>query len=188
MNARVFRNGKVDFDPVQIDATTAMIQAVHRKGRDMDEKWGTGRLPALVPIEWAERFGRQKAKMSVASHQFDEEEIRRHGEAMIRAYDKLDELAMQAGHRPGPPDVWEFMAGDELILLCRDISRVRQARELAAGRKCQVWSLDEIANVIRAHPALAAAKDAFPGSTVESIRPAIPWSDLDDELPPTLAA
>lgn len=48
--------------------------------------------------------------------------------------------------------------------LLRDTGRLQRH-----GRKAQVWALDEIASVIRCHPILAAAKDAFPGAQVVSV-------------------
>lgn len=179
-------NARASFEPVEIDATQAMLEAVDRRGREMDEKWGTGRLPSLVPVEWAERFGRQKAKMTQAVWSFEPEAVRTHGEAMVRAYAKLDELAFEAGHKPGSPDVWEFMAGEDLVLLCRDIRQVGCVD--TGGRKCQVWSLDEVASVIRAHPEIVSAKNHFAGSEVVSIRPvrdaqAAMDRELNDDLP-----
>ena len=51
------------------------------------------------------------------------------------------------------------------------------------GRQAQVWALDEIANVIRCHPILAAAKNAFPDAQVVSVRPSRAALDqLNDEL------
>ena len=44
-------------------------------------------------------------------------------------------------------------------------------------------ALDEIANVIRCHPLLGAAKDAFPGAQVVSVRPSrTTLEELNDEL------
>lgn len=159
----------------------AILAAVDRKGRVMDEKWGVGRLPTLVGAEWAERFASQKRKFSEALWRWDVAETRKHGEAMLRAYDKLDALAEASGAQHGPSEQWEFMAGDELVILVRDRSRVGQVD--TNGRRAQVWSLDEIASVIRAHPVLAAAKDAFPGAEVVSVRPAYDFKNaLDDSL------
>ncbi|RJT23305.1 hypothetical protein D5I55_10875 [Chakrabartia godavariana] len=40
----------------QISDMQVIIKCVDQRGREMDERWGIGRLPMLVPIEWAERF------------------------------------------------------------------------------------------------------------------------------------
>jgi hypothetical protein len=107
--------------------------------------------------------------------------VRQHGEAMLRAYDKLDELARGAKSEPLPVDQWEFEAPDGLVILVRDLRDTGRAQR--HGREAQVWALDEIANVIRCHPILAAAKNAFPGAQVVSVRPSkTTLAELDDEL------
>jgi hypothetical protein len=93
----------------------------------------------------------------------------------------LDQLACEAKGEPLPVDQWEFEAPDGLVVLVRDIRDT--GRVVLSGRQAQVWSLDEIANVIRAHPILAAAKSAFPGAVVESVRPSrTTLEELNDEL------
>lgn len=37
----------------QISDMQVIIKCVDQRGREMDERWGIGRLPMLVPIEWA---------------------------------------------------------------------------------------------------------------------------------------
>ena len=158
-----------------------VVRAVDQKGREMDQRWGIGRLTAIVPIEWAERFRNQRGKFSAAVWEYNPDDVTKHGEAMLRAYAKLDELAVASGASTAPPEQWEFMMGDEMVVLVRDLADA--GRVDLQGRKAQVWSLDEIANVIQAHPVIAAAKDAFPGATVESVRPAKVARDrLDDDL------
>lgn len=43
----------------QISDMQVIIKCVDQRGRELDQHWGIGRLPMLVPIEWAERFCRQ---------------------------------------------------------------------------------------------------------------------------------
>jgi hypothetical protein len=165
----------------ELDSIEAIIGVVDRRGREMDEKWGVGRLPTLVSIEIAERFTSQQRKFSEALHAWDLEQSRRHGEAMIRAYAKLDELAETAGAEHGRPEQWEFDTPEGLVILVRDRSRAAQVD--TQGRQAQVWSLDEVRSVIRQHPILAAAKDAFPGAQITSIRPGRDRRDaLSDSL------
>jgi len=158
-----------------------IVRQVDERGRQADQRWGTGRLPLLVPIEWAERFRTQRQKFSAAVWEYDGAQVAKHGDAMLRAYAKLDELAAVAGHSDAPVDQWEFMAGDDLVVLVRTLADT--ARVDLQGRKAQVWSLDEIASVIQAHPMIVAAKSAFPGAEVESVRPAKAVRDkLNDDL------
>lgn len=174
--------------PTQAEALAQVhliVKLVDQRGRDMDQKWGIGRLPLLVPIEVAERFRVQQRKFSGAVWEYDPADAQKHGDAMLRAYAKLDELAVASGATPNPPEQWEFETAGGLIVLVRDIKDT--GRVELNGRQAQVWSLDEIASVIAAHPALAAAKAAFPGATIESVRPAKELRDdiasLSDEIP-----
>jgi len=171
--------------PGEYDAINAVLDSVDTVARTMDEKWGAGRLPKLVGTEWAAKFGLQREKFSKALYEWNLQDSIKHGAAMERAYAKLDELATAAGASTLPPEQWEFDVDGELVILVRDIRDTGRAQR--HGRKCQVWSLDEIANVIRAHPALAAAKHAFPGAKLEPTRPARDmkreWQESADALP-----
>jgi hypothetical protein len=100
---------------------------------------------------------------------------------MLRAYDRLDELAREAKGEPLPVDQWEFETEQGLVILVRDLRDTGRVQR--HDRAAQVWSLDEIANVIRCHPILAAAKDAFPGAQLVTVRPSRTMLEqLDDEL------
>ena len=164
-----------------IEQMQVIINCVDQRGRELDQRWGIGRLPMLVPIALAERFHAQHKLFNAAVWEFDLAQVRQHGEAMLRAYDKLDELARAVKGEPAPADQWEFETPDGLVILVRDIRDT--GRVFLNGRQAQVWSLDESANVVRAHPVLAAAKSAFPGAVVESIRPnRTTLQELDDAL------
>lgn len=162
----------------QIDVT---VRGVDQKGREMDRKWGFGRLPTLVPLEIADKFRAQQRKFSGAVWERDPDAVRRHGEAMLRAYAKLDELAEAAGYVAAPPEQWEFETPDGLVILVRELADAGNVER--HGRQAQVWSLDEIASVIRAHPTIVAAKELFEGSFVRSVRPPVEVRDeLNDSL------
>lgn len=166
----------------KLDDIAVVVRTVDRAGRDADEVWGIGRLRTLVPIEWADRFTSQQRKFSDAVWARNLEDVRKHGEAMLRAYAKLDELAEAAGHSRGRPDQWEFDTDTGLVILVRDRARMNQVD--TGGRQCAVWSLDEIASVIRAHPEIVTAKNCFPGAEVLSVRPDPALvENLYDELP-----
>lgn len=166
----------------ELDVVQEILTVVDRRGKELEQQWGIGRLPALVPLEWTERFLSQRQKFSAACAALDCHETRKHGEAMLRAFDKLEALAIEAGHKPGPPDQWEFEVDGEVVILVKDIARLHQAD--TGGRRCQVWSLDEIANVIRSQKLVVEAKLEFAGAEVVMLRPVKPnWNDLNDEIP-----
>ena len=55
------------------------------------------------------------------------------------------------------------------------------------GRKAQIWSLEEIADIVRKFPMLVAAKEAFPGAEVVRVKtdPKVMahLDELNDEVP-----
>lgn len=166
---------------------SVIIEAVDRKAREIERRWGIGRLPYLVPVEWSERFSSQKLKFSRACFEMELEDVRTHGAAMERAFDKLEEIAIANGHTPDHGQQWEFeIDPGQLVILVRD--RAEMAQVDTKGRTAQIWSLDEIVEVIRKFPVLSAAKNAFPGAELQSIRPdpeatAAINTILDDEIP-----
>jgi len=163
------------------DRCWAMIKVVDERGRQIDERWGTGRLPRLVPVEWAERFASQSHKFGTACMGYDPDEVRKHGEAMVRAYDKLEALAIEAKADEAPPEQWEFETDDGLVILIRDKAKLGMVETM--GRRCQVWSLDEIAAVIRNAKIVAECKLHFPGAELVSTRPArVAMDALNDSL------
>lgn len=165
----------------RLNQIEVVVKAVDRRAREIEELWGLGRLPSLVPHELAERFRNQQRKFSSAVWAYEPDDVRKHGDAMLRAYARLEEVAAAAGAEPKPVEQWEFETDDGLVVLVKDMADTGRAQ--LHGRKGQVWSLDEIINIVRAHPVLVAAKQCFPGATVESIRPPLEVREFDDDLP-----
>lgn len=147
----------------------AMIEAVDEIGRSMDDKWGVGRLPRLVDPITAARFARQAHKFSQACWGDELGDVAAHAPAMVRAYQALDQMAEAAGHRPIPAQQWEFEIPEGLVILVRHSGEI--GRVQTHGRHCQIWSLEEVAKLVRLHPLLVQVKTHFPGATIEKTRP-----------------
>lgn len=164
----------------KLEQVDLIVRAVDQRGREMERKWGTGRLPLIVPLEMAERFRVQRRKFSAAVWEYDPQEARKHGDAMLRAYAAMDAAATACGAPMAPVSQWEFEGPQGTVILVRGLDEVAQVD--TGGRQVEVWSLDEVASVLRNYPTLAAAKQHFPGAIVETIRPAADIARLDDEL------
>lgn len=169
---------------------SAMIRTVDERAQEVNRKWGFNRLPHLVPLDWLEKFRNQKRKWELALFECagspksdDIERIRKQGDAMLRAFDKLEELAVAEGHMPTPPEWWEFELEDGTpVLLVR--SRAEMSQVDPQGRAVQIWSLDEIAHVIAKFPKLVlGTKETFPGAEIIQCRtnPAV-VGELNDSL------
>jgi len=166
-----------------------IVTSVDERARGCNRRWGFNRLPHLVPLDWLEKYRRQKLKWEQACldatpypTEANMAAVRRHGEAMLKAYDKLEQLAEDAGHDLAPLHQWEFELADGTpVILVRD--RADLSRVDAKGRACQIWSLDEVADVVERFPMLSKVKDCFPGAEIIPMRTSPKVIDaLDDSL------
>jgi hypothetical protein len=168
-----------------------IITLVDTRAKEVNRRWGHNRLPYIVPLEWMEKFKRQKSSWDLAAFECtgsplpaDLERMRVQGEAMLRAYDKLEQIATESGRGGLPAGQWEFELKDgSLVILVQDKAEMAQVD--LHGRSAQVWSLDEIAEVIQNFPILSAAKDIFPSAEVMQVEVATSRKvkdKLDDEL------
>lgn len=156
--------------------------------REMEQRWGIGRLVALQTPEVASKFGQRMAELNEALNAGNPQEAARLSAICIANLRRMDELATAAGHQPMPPEVWEIEIDGKPVIILRDpdlwpvLKAIRgdvkfyTAREVAVAIKAKMdgaW-LDEI-------------KREFPGAQVAAIRRTEPETalerDLDDALP-----
>ena len=131
----------------------------------MSIKWGCDRLPLLVSAELREKFQRQRYLTSQARWHGQLDDVQREAKRMSIAWRTLDKAATAAGAQVLDPAVWEFTLPDGTVAT---IVREPQAiKKIAAeGRSINVYTLEEIANMIAAFPELIKSKEAFPGAKV----------------------
>jgi hypothetical protein len=167
----------------------AMIRSVNERADLCNRRWGYNRLPHLVPLDWLEKFRVQKHKWETACFECagspkpeDIAVVRKHGDAMLRAYDKLEDLAYASNHDPVEVGTWEFELTDGTpVILVRSRAEIGQIKP--DGRTVQVWSLEEVVDIIEKFPTIARAKEAFPGAEVIQIKTRKFVGDaLDDSL------
>lgn len=132
---------------------------------ELELKWGRDRLRLLVDTELREKFDRQRYLMSQARWKGGLEDVRRESARMVKAWNALDKAAEAAGAQVLDPAIWEVCLDDGTVAtIVRDPQLAN--RVLAEGRKINVYTLDEIANMISAFPDVVKAKKSFPGATV----------------------
>jgi hypothetical protein len=85
----------------------AILDGVDAIAREMERKWGVGRLRLLVADALRIRFDAQKAKLDAAIATDEEVYIRAQAEGMRRAWLGLDRAATEDGAQPLAPEVWE---------------------------------------------------------------------------------
>lgn len=171
------------------------LEALDEVAASMERRWGVDRLPRLVPVDLAERFWRQKAKLdaaiteeatggSVANTEYE-------AGRMVNAWKALDAAAEAQGAQTLAPTLLEGRLPDgRLLIVCAD----QTAAHRIAGdhRGATVWSMEEIAHVLWQFEMVNDAKVVWPGARVENARvdperlkPPVDWRQ-GDELPETL--
>lgn len=153
----------------EYDAIQAVLDGVDEFARQMERKWGVGRLELLVDDDLREKFRRQLRRFNKAIQEHEVAGVRKAGAAMRRGWEALDHAAERAGAKQLDPAIWEIRMPDgRVAAFCRDSSDAYAATW--TGRYIDVWSVEEIARIIESFPEIALAKRTFPGVTVTNIR------------------
>ena len=163
--------------------TKAILDHLDETARQMERKWGVGRLRLLVDDALRAKFDAQKAKLDAAIGTGHEVYIRAQADGMRRAWQVLNRAATETGAQPLSPEVWECV----LLSTGEVVSIVRTEVEAHhVARECEVWTLGEIAVLIERMGEVRQIKRTFPGAAVAEIRdrdpPPIDW-EKGDEVP-----
>jgi hypothetical protein len=158
-------------------AGRAAIDEADHLAAEMETKWGCGRLRLLVSTELREKFDRQRLKFNEAIWRGSLDDVRREAPRMANGWRALDRAAEQAGQTFAGQGVVEcVLAGGTVAVIAANGQAIQ-----ADGRKAVVYTAEEIARLLDAYPAIAKAKEHFPGATVERIRRTV--SDPLESLP-----
>lgn len=153
----------------EYDAIQAVLDGVDELARQMERKWGVGRLELLVDDELREKFRRQQRRFDDALQERDVYKVRQAGAAMRRGWEALDRAAATAGAKQLDPSIWEIQMPDGRVAgFCRDNTDAYAATW--SGRYIDVWTIEEIARIIEKFPEIALAKQTFPGATVVNVK------------------
>jgi hypothetical protein len=153
-----------------------------RAVRDAELKWGVDRLPELVPVDLAEKYGRAVAALNAAIQAEDTEAVRQNAINCARGLAKLDEWAEANGCPKSNPATIEFSDGDKFkFAILKD---ERDWPALKAQRPDLLFFTErEVVNALKAYhaaiPALEHIKQSFPDAKVSKLSMA---EMVDDEI------
>jgi hypothetical protein len=160
----------------------AILDGVDEIARQMERKWGVGRLRLLVGDALRIKFDAQKCKLDAAIAAGQEIYIRAQAEGMRRAWLALDRAATDDGAQALAPEVWEcaLPASGEVVSIVRT-----EVEAHHVARDSEVWTLAEIGVLIeRLGGDVRQVKRRFPGSAVVEVRdrdpPPIDWEKGDE--------
>jgi hypothetical protein len=145
----------------------------------MEEKWGCGRLPALVDPELAARFGRAQDKLNEAIRLNDATDIARRVGVVMRGWEALDQSAMDVGADRLPARTIGVEHGGRAWVVVLDPVDYDKARaeHVHGGRVVALAELLEAYKIVSGR--IAGVLEAFPGAQIR----APSGARLDDPLP-----
>jgi hypothetical protein len=157
----------------------AAIDGTDSVAIEMERKWGVDRLRLLVSAELREKFDRQRYLYNQAIWYGQLIDVQTQAGRMAKAWQALDNAAAADGKQPLDPMVWEVVVGEgEDAIVASIVPDAYHAhRVVAEGRAVMVYTLEEIGRLLHAFPAIAKAKQTWPGATVTATR-----KTVDDPL------
>lgn len=148
------------------------MQMHDQVAHDIEMRWGYGRLKKLVPYELAERFDRQRKLLNDAFREGTIGDVQVQTEGTIRGWQKLEAVALEAGHKIQDPHFMEVQLDDGTLVAitnCDNAKKERLADErdiivydvLEAARHMTSWTGNEMVQAVFKH---------FPGAKIESVK------------------
>jgi hypothetical protein len=168
---------------IQCDKAVAVMD---RLAIQMDEKWGVDRLPELVSIETAQKYGSASAKLNAALKEGDPAEVAKRALVCMRGLKAMNDEAEAAGQPQASADYWEYELDGFKFGVLKDDAHWMACQE--ARPDLRFFTLREIAVALRAlkidNPIFAEIKKHLPEPQVTSIaeRASEPRS-LDEPIP-----
>lgn len=144
---------------------------IKRKSR-ADQKWGYDRLLEIVPTEWARKFGiaHEALEQALIAEEPDTKHIADRADNLIRAYNKLDEIADTSGAEVSPEMCWHMEVSGKPAVLALDQASQRAALKLYPDHI--VYTIAEIERLLelRELDLVNKAKEVFAGAEVTGVR------------------
>lgn len=144
------------------------ITPVDEAFRASEAKWGVARLERLVGTASLAAYRRGWTLWREAVLEGNADQLEAVGPKMVIALQVMDAEATAAGHKPLSGDRWEAATDDgRVLVVVRTQAEAHAiAREPKDGRDVVVWTMDELARMVRALESVDAVKLAFPGAEV----------------------
>jgi hypothetical protein len=148
--------------------------------REMDRKWGIDRLPELVSVESAAKWGKAMAGLNGAIDAHDPDKTKFWVEVCLRGLASMDAEAVSLGRSVSDPDIWEHEYEGTIYGIIADGREWPAAYAKRPG--IAIHTMREVAVALHEHRngLVNAVKLAFPGAEVKQVRR--PKADLEDDF------
>ena len=148
--------------------------------REMDKRWGVDRLPELVSVESAAKWGRAMAGLNAAIDAQDPDKVKFWVEICLRGLTAMDAEAVSLGRLVSDPMIWEHEYEGQVYGIIEDGREWPAAYAKRPG--IAIHTMREVAVALHEHRngLVNAVKLAFPGAEVKAVRRAP--QDLEDDF------
>ena len=148
--------------------------------REMDKRWGVDRLPELVSVESAAKWGKAVAGLNGAIDAQDPDKVKFWVEVCLRGLTAMDAEAVSLGRPVSDPMIWEHEFEGTIYGIIEDGREWPAAYAKRPG--IAIHTMREVAVALHAHRngLVDAVKLSFPGAEVKAVRR--PKADLEDDF------
>ena len=158
----------------------ASINSVDKVARDIEQRWGIGKLEKLCDPALATRFEQARQNLNYALRMENITEVVAKSQDLIRGWKIIEKKVLEAGHKPKCEKVWH-MVNDEgkKYAFVNDISD-----HVYFDKDITVVSMEEVLRIVDDYhkDIYGEVKKHFPGAEIVSIKPK-EKDKLDDKLP-----
>ena len=158
----------------------ASLNSVDKVARDMEQRWGIGKLEELADPALATRFEQARQNLNHALGQESISEVVAKAEDMIRGWKIIEKKVLEAGHKPECERVWHMVndEGKKYAFVNDSSDHVHFDKDIT------VISMEEVLRVFEAHyeEVYGEVKKHFPGAEIMKITNK-EKDNLDDKLP-----
>ena len=164
---------------IECDLILAPLQ---RELERVDGKFGYGRLPELISVDLAARWGKACAGLHDAVSNQDAEKVKAWVTVCLRGLAAMDAEASADPANMVPPDIWDCHDDEGSFCIIRRASLIEQARKLRPGSR--IYTTREVAVALRQMQTATvdAVKDLWPGAEIVGTKQT-PVESVDDPLP-----
>jgi glycerophosphoryl diester phosphodiesterase len=165
-----------------------MTPQLDELAHSLEMKWGADRLPRLVKPETAARFQHWADKLNAAI-EAGADNVAELAGIVERGWRAMDKEATEWGCAPMPPACFSVKVDGHIIEIAQDQPHATALMWWAKneGRTVAVWTLEEVATVLRLHGVAHQAKEVWPGALVTALpapmREGKRRMDVADEIP-----
>jgi hypothetical protein len=148
--------------------------------REMDKRWGVDRLPELVSVESAAKWGKAVAGLNGAIDAQDPDKVKFWVEICLRGLTAMDAEAVALGRPVSDPMIWEHEFEGTVYGIIEDGREWPAAYAKRPG--IAIHTMREVAVALHAHRngLVDAIKLSFPGAEVKAVRR--PQAELEDDF------